>query len=131
MTAVAKILCQNPNNFSTQSPKTKITWKDFKNKRLEGSSGHWSFSFGNPDEIFKPLGKVQQKLTHKPEKHSIATIFSTKFFPSIYFPEHIDCSFGNVADQFLPYHWKRVWSKSKKNWKFVIFPRIFLPFFFF
>ena len=92
--------------LSTQTPKTKRTWKKFRNKCSKHSSGHECCSFVNRGEIFKPFRKIKRKLTHNREK-TTAELFSTKpFFTSIQFFGQIDCSFVNFADHLLPKNWE-------------------------
>ena len=113
-TAVAKFLCQN-QSFSTQSPKTKITWKVYGNKCSKHSSGHECCSFDNPVEIFKPLSKVQQKITHNPKK-TIPTLFSTKpSFPQFSSMDISNAVFATLLIFLCQNNWSFLNSKSKED----------------
>ena len=108
------------NNFyarmqklSTQSPKTKKKLEKITKKLTDCLSGHYYCSFDNPDKTSIFL-KRPSRTNLKSVKILSLHFFWRNFFLSVQLFGHIECSFGIVADQFLPNYWKFYVLKIRK-----------------
>ena len=101
MTAVANLLCQNPQTFNSKSKNKKKLEKNSKTNSQNVRLDMIIEVLTTPTKISSFL-KRPSKTNSKFEKILSLTFSWQNFFPSIQFFGQIECSFDNVAHHFLP-----------------------------
>ena len=104
MTAVAKLLCQNPETFNSKSKNKKNLEKNSKTNSQNVRLDMIIEVLTTPTKI-SGFVKRPSKTNSKFEKILSLKFSWQNFFPSIQFFGQIECSFCNVAHQFLPNYW--------------------------
>ena len=101
-------------NFQLKVIKQKTTWKNSKTNSQNVRVDMIIEVLTTPTKISNFL-KRPSKTNSKSGKIRSLKFSWQNFFPSIQFFGQIECSFGNVAHQFLPNYWKIYVLKIRKG----------------